>query len=43
MYDQFIPLDACDYLNKILIKLNMATDEGISQNKIWHWTNEGIG
>ena len=25
---QFIPLHSCDYLEKISIKINVATDEG---------------
>ena len=28
---QLIPLHSCDYLNKILIKTNVATDEGNSR------------
>ena len=28
--NQFLPLHSCDYPNKILIKTNMATDEGSS-------------
>ena len=32
-----------DYLNKILIKINVATDEGNTQNETWHWTNSEIG
>ena len=40
---QFIPLHLCDYLNKIAIKLNVATYEGNSQNEIWRWTNDEIG
>ena len=38
----FILLDACDYLKKILIKINVATDEGKSWHEIWHWTNDKI-
>ena len=30
---QFIPLHSCDYLNKIRIKTNVATDEGNSWNE----------
>ena len=33
----------CDYLNKILIKTNVATDERNSRNEMWHWTNDEIG
>ena len=40
---QFIPLHSCDYLNKIAIKINVATYEGNSQNEIWRWTNDEIG
>ena len=32
----FIPLHSCDYLKKISIKINVATDEGNSRNKIGH-------
>ena len=32
-----------DYLNKISIKTNVATDEGNSRNEMWHWTNDEIG
>ena len=32
----------CDYLNKILIKTNVATDEGNGWNEIWHLTNDAI-
>ena len=40
---QFIPLHSCDYLKKILIKINMVIDQGNSQNEMWHWTNNEIG
>ena len=40
---QLIPLHSCDYLNKISIKTNVATDEGNSRNEMWHWTNNEIG
>ena len=40
---QFIPLHSYDYLKKISIKTNVATDEGNGPNKIWHWTNDEIG
>ena len=40
---QFIPLHSCDYLKKVSIKINVATDEVTSQNEIWHWTNNEIG
>ena len=36
---QVIPLHSCDYLKKLLIKTNMATDEGKSWNGIGHWKN----
>ena len=29
-----IPLHSCDYLYKVSIKINMATDEGSNRNKI---------
>ena len=25
------------------MKTNVATDEGNSQNEMWHWTNDEIG
>ena len=31
------------YLQKISIKINVATDEGNSQNELWHWTKDEIG
>ena len=31
---QFIPLHLCDYLKKISIKINVASDEGNSRNEI---------
>ena len=40
---QLIPLHSCDYLNKISIKANLATDEGNSRNEMWHWINDEIG
>ena len=40
---QLIPLPSCNYLNKILIKTNVVTDEGNSRNEMWHWTNDEIG
>ena len=40
---QLIPLHSCDYLDKISIKTNVATDEGNSRNELWHWTNDEIG
>ena len=39
----YILLQSCDYLKKISIKLNVATDEGNSRNETWHWTNDEIG
>ena len=36
------PLHQCDYLNKISIKTNVATDEGNSRNEMWHWTSDEI-
>ena len=32
-----IPLHSCDYLYKVSIKINKATDKSNSQNEIWHW------
>ena len=40
---QLIPLHSCDYLNKISIKTNVATNENNSGNEMWHWTNDEIG
>ena len=40
---QLIPLHWCDYLNKISIKTNMATDESNSPNEMWQWTTDEIG
>ena len=40
---KLIPLHSCDYLNKISIKKNMATNEDNSQNEMWDWTNDEIG
>ena len=31
---QLIPLHSCDYLNKISIKTNVATDEGNNRNEM---------
>ena len=31
---QFIPQHSCDYLKKFSIKVNVATDEGNSRDKI---------
>ena len=39
----FILLNSCDYLNKILIKTNVATEEENSENDIWHWKKDEIG
>ena len=33
---QIIPLHSCDYLKKVSIKINVATDKGNSQNEIGH-------
>ena len=38
-----MPLHSRDYLQKISIKINVATDEGNSPNENWHWTNDEIG
>ena len=34
---------SCDYLNKISIKIHVATEEGNSRKEIWHWTWDEIG
>ena len=34
---------SCNYLKKILLRINVATDKGSSQNEIWHWRNSEIG
>ena len=42
---QLIPLHSCDYLQKTLIKINVATDEGkqlkwnVTLNKRWNWSS----
>ena len=33
---------SCDYLKKISIKINVATNEGNSRNETCHWTNDEI-
>ena len=33
---QIIPLHSRDYLSKILVKINVATNEGNSRNEIGH-------
>ena len=38
---QFILLHSCDYIKKILIKINVVTDD--SWNEIWYWTIDKIG
>ena len=35
-------LHSCDYLKKISIKINVATNEGNSRNETCHWTNDEI-
>ena len=40
---QIIPLHSRDYLKKILVEANVATDEGNSRNEIEHWANDEIG
>ena len=42
MYE-LILLHSCDYLNKILIKTNVATDKGNSRNEMSHLANDEIG
>ena len=37
---QLIPLHPCDYLKKLSIQVNVATDKGNSPNEMWHWTND---
>ena len=36
-------LRSYDYLQKLSIQLNVATDEGNSWNEMWHWKNDEIG
>ena len=43
MYPEFIPLHSYDSTNKISIQVNVVTDKGVSQNDIFHWTNDEIG
>ena len=43
MHYQFIPLHSCDYLYKISIKINVATDKGNDQNEIRHWQSDETG
>ena len=33
---QYIPLHSCNYLKKVSIQINVATDEGKSRNEIGH-------
>ena len=40
---QLILLHSCDYLQKISIKINVATQKRNSQNEMSHWTNDEIG
>ena len=40
---QFIPLHSCDYLKKVSIMMDVATDQGNSRNEIGHWANDEIG
>ena len=40
---QYIPLQSTDYLKKISIEINVATDKGNSQNEIGYWRNDEIG
>ena len=40
---QLILLHSYDYLKKLSIQINVATDEGNSQNEMWHWTKDEIG
>ena len=34
IYSYIYPLHSCDYLNKVSIKANVATDEGNSRNEM---------
>ena len=43
LFPQFIQRRSCYYLNKILAQINMATEKGISQNKMWHLKKDEIG
>ena len=38
-----IPLHSRDYLKKISIQINVATDEGNGRNEIGHCANDEIG
>ena len=40
---QLIPLHSWDYLKKLSIQINLATDKGNIQNEMWHGTNDEIG
>ena len=40
---QLIPLHSCDYLKKLSIRVNVATDKGNDRNEMWHWTDDEIG
>ena len=40
---QIIPLHSRDYLKKLSIKINVATDEGNTRNEIGHWASDKIG
>ena len=42
MYE-LILLHSCDYLNKISIKTNVATDKGNNRNEMSHLANDEIG
>ena len=39
---QLIPLHSYDYVNKILNKANVKTDEDNSRKEMGHWTNDEI-
>ena len=37
-------LHLCDYVKKLSIQINVATDKGNSRNEMWHWTSsETVG
>ena len=41
--DHIIPLHSRDYLKKISIQINVATDESNGRNEIGHQGNDEIG
>ena len=37
------PLHSCNYLKKLSVQINVATEEGNIRNEMQHWTNDEIG